>query len=194
VITQSNVTPSRRFDAANRSSSQFERHSQPTVRRGEQIVVAIRDHRQAETLGEPGERIGRVGEGGPLPHRAAEGRGLLERRLDAELRADAAHAAGKDVPVPPVGPGLDRGLVARVPLEEVLVLGDDVARVEDPPQARQDAGLPVDERAVAVEREHLEALEGDGHAAGTSCGGHPRRAYHRARGGNQGARRTVSGA
>jgi len=43
--------------------------------------------------------------------------------------------------------------------EHVLVGGRDAVRRQRATQRREDARLPVDERAVAVEREHVEAVE-----------------------------------
>ena len=53
-----------------------ERDSQPTVRRGEQVVVAVGDHPQPEPPPEPRQGAARVREGRPLAHRAAERRRL----------------------------------------------------------------------------------------------------------------------
>ena len=99
--------------------------------RPEQVVVAVREHAQAEARLEQGQRGRRVGERGPVPDRAAEPADLLVGRLGAVAR--------RDTPPPTRGSrgrsgtaGLGGGLEARVRLEQLVV-------VEASPAARAPA-------------------------------------------------------
>ncbi len=64
--------------------------------------------------------------------------------------------AARIVAIREIGAGLGRSLDRRVCLEQLVVGSIDAVWREDPPQGGEDAGLPIDERAVAIEGEGVE--------------------------------------
>ena len=126
-------------------------------RAGEQVVVAVGDDPQPESLPEPPQRLDRIGEGGPLPDRIGERRHVGKIRRDGVVGGDLAQAASEDLAIAQVRPRLEPGL-GRGELPQHLVVGRrHSARIQHRTNAGEDAGLPVDERAVAVEGQCLEA-------------------------------------
>ncbi len=76
---------------------------------------------------------------------------------NARLRRDAAQTGGQHVPIAKVWTGFRGGLVPGIADQEVLVVDVDGVGGEDRAEGVQQPGLPIDEGAVAVEREGLEA-------------------------------------
>ena len=139
------------------------------ARAREEVAVAVRDDAEPEALGEARQGGGGVRERRPVADRVAERGRLGVGCLHAVVGADPAQRTGHDVAVAQVRAALELGLVPAVGLEELLVAGGDAVRVERRPQAGEDAALPVDERAVAVEREGVEVVEADGRHGAVSC-------------------------
>ena len=74
----------------------------------------------------------------------------------------AARTAAEDLPIALVWSCLHLGLVPGERLQDGVVGRLDPVRRERRPEGRQDAGLPVDERAVAVEGQDVELVEVEG--------------------------------
>ena len=139
--------------------------SEALVRGGEQIGVAVRDHAEPKPLVQPLERAGGVQERRPVAHALRERRDGAVGDLDAVVGRDASQARGEDVAIGPVGRSLGVRLVTGVRLEKRVVLHAGERR-ERPSQRGEQAGLPVDQRAVAVEGEDVEAVVVERHGLG----------------------------
>ena len=110
---------------------------------------------------QPPQRGRSVVEGRPVADRLREPTGLVVGRAEAELAAQPAQRPGEDLAVGQVGAGLERCLVACVALEELVLAHVDPLRCEHGLERVEDALLPVDQGAVAVERDRVEAAEVD---------------------------------
>ena len=128
-----------RFEAANRSSSQFV--MTPSRKR-----VLSRASAAAES--------GKAGQSATEPPNVAISSGVGS---NPSSPATPRRPARQDVAIALVRAGLGGRLVPGVADEHVLVVGVDAVRREDRPERRGQAGLPVDERAVAVEGQGVEA-------------------------------------
>ena len=147
-----------------RGDDAVERHAQPLVAAREAGPVDVRHDDQPVALGERGQRSRRVRERGPVRDRPTEpvGPGVGHRR--AQLVAEPAEARRQHVRVQRARLGrLGVRLLVGVAGQQRLVVQLQPVLTRPRRQHRGDAGLPVDERAVAVERECLEV--GDLHGA-----------------------------
>ena len=133
-----------------------ERRREALGRSGEQVVVAVGDDAQPEAFVQARERRGRIGEGRPVADRIGEGVGLRRVGFHAVPGGQPELPVAEDVPVAPVGAGLCRRFQLRVVGQQLVVRSLDPAPRQHRPQAGEDPGLPVDERAVAVEGQGLE--------------------------------------
>ena len=139
---------------------------------GERGPVDVREDDQAIPGVQPMEGVGGVREGRPLPHRGAEGRGLVVAHRSTQRRPDTTHRLGQDV-----GVAGGRVLLLHVRLvggeggDEVVRLDRQTVRLGPRSQGRRDAGLPVDQRAVAVEAQGVEVREGRHRASSGRVGG-----------------------
>jgi hypothetical protein len=77
----------------------------------------------------------------------------------------------QDLAVAQVRAGLERGLVARVALEQLVVGGRDAVGVDHAAHRREEPGLPVDQRPVAVEGQGVEPVEVERHPREASITG-----------------------
>ena len=105
---------------------------------------------------QPLERFDRIGESRPVADRIREGRHLGNDRRDRVVGGHLADAAPEDLAVAQVRAALEPRFDPGECLEQLVVGRIDGAGRQDPAQAGEDAGLPVDERAVAVEGQCLE--------------------------------------
>src|SRR5204862_2819323 len=124
---------------------------------------------EPEALRQAGQRVGGVRKWRPVAHRVAERGRLGVGGRDAVVGADSPERTGDDVAVAQVRAALELCLVPAVALEQLLVAGGDPMRAERRPQAAEDSALPVDERAVAIERQGLEVVEADRRHGAVSC-------------------------
>ena len=131
------------------------------VREREEVAVAVRDHAEPEPLLEPAQRGRRVVERGPLADRPGEAVGIRVGGVEAELGAEPAQRLRQDLAIGQVRAGLELGLVPRVALEQLVLACVDAARGEHRLEGVEDALLPVDQGAVAVEGDRVEAGEVD---------------------------------
>ena len=107
------------------------------------------------------ERLGRVRERGPVADALREsGDGLLGR-LDAVAGGDPAQPGREHLAVGQVRAALGRGLVPRVLLEQLVVPARRPR--QRGPERGEETGLPVDQGAVAVEGQRVEAAEVERH-------------------------------
>jgi len=110
-----------------------------------------------EALVEPPQGLGRIGERRPVTDGIREARHLGEVGRDGVVGYNLAQATAEDLAVAQVWAALQRRFRVGVLLEQLLVGGlGHAARSEDRTHAREDPGLPVDERAVAIEGQCLE--------------------------------------
>jgi len=121
---------------------------------------ALSDRSRARDAAKPtahGQRAGRcrVTEGRPVGDRAAEGRRLPIRDGCPETRRDRSQPADEDFAIGEVWPVLERRLSVGVGSQELVACAVDAVRGEGRPETGQDAGLPVDQRAVAVEGQRV---------------------------------------
>ncbi len=146
--------------------------AEPPIRCREEVGVAVGDDAEPEPRREPGERGGGVGERRPGPDRHPERGGRAVVRGEPVVRADLAERHGQDLPVGPVRTGLQPCLGPGVDLQQLVVGRLDGEGREARAQPGQDAGLPVDQGPVAVERERLElgvVERRTGHRGFASC-------------------------
>ena len=122
----------------------------------EQVVVAVGDDPQPETLVEASQGRRGIREGRPVADRIREGRHLRRVGLDAMAAATPRTPRREDLAIGQIRPGLGGCLDRRVRLQQLIVGAVDAARRQDPAEGGQDPRLPVDERAVAVEGQRLE--------------------------------------
>ncbi len=101
-----------------------------------------------------------VVERGPVTDRPGQRGRVLFGHLRAEFGAEFADAAGQDVGVQ-VGRmlGLGACFVRRERGQQRLVIQGEAAPVRPGPKHGRDAGLPIDQGAVAVEAERVEVVE-----------------------------------
>ncbi len=140
---------------------EVELDAEPLVARGERRPVDVGEDDQLEALLQPGKSLGRVGEGGPRSDRAPErcplGVGRLRRRGARRCgRASSRGRRGSSA----VGCSRSTSVSKRPNVGEQLGARS-LRRRGTRPSAELggDPGLPVDQRAVAVEAEGAEAGE-----------------------------------
>ena len=144
-----------------------ERDTEALVRRGEEVGVAVRDHAEPVPLVQPAQRVGRVGERGPVANRHREARDRLGCHGDAVVLGDAPQPGCEHLAVAPIRRPFGIGLVPGIHLEQCVVV-DCLELRERGAETGEQPRLPVDQRPVAVEREDVEAVEGDCHALSES--------------------------
>jgi hypothetical protein len=106
--------------------------------------------------GQPGECRRGIRERGPVRYGPAKPLGLLVADLPAELLAGTAKCRGQDVRVARGRPlALDVGLAVRVSQQQFLIIDAEVLLAGPGTEDRDEASLPVDERAVTVKAEDL---------------------------------------
>ena len=143
VTTQSNSTPSRRFDAANRSSSQLVRT--PSRNRRLSRRSASAESGNAGHASTDREKVATSSPVGSNPSSAPTPRS----------------PAASTVSVRPVRAGLGGRLVSGVAGQHVLGVVPHAVGVEDGLEGRGQPRLPVDQRPVAVEGQGLDVGEVD---------------------------------
>ena len=133
-----------------------ERDAEAAIRCGEQVVVAIRQDAEPEAGLEPGEGRRGIQERRPVGARAAEGRRLPIGDGCPETRRDRTQPTSEDLAIGEVWPSLKRRLGVGVGLQELVVRAVNAVGGQDWSEASQEAGLPVDQGAVAVEGQCIE--------------------------------------
>ena len=124
---------------------------------GEALPVHIRQHDQFVVPAEPGQRPGAVGEGGPVRDGAAERDHIGLDGRASEVRAHPHERPREHLRIGQAGRlGLLAGLVGGEAFEHGAVFGLDAFPFGPGAPCGENAGFPVDQRAVAVEAERIE--------------------------------------
>ena len=135
-----------------RGDDQVEVDGEVAARRGEQIVVDVREDAEAVAGGAQAlERGVRVGERLPRRERVGEERAALVGERPAEGVGDAGGGLGEDVAIEAVALALDHRLDLRVRAQHLVAAELDAVLARGAQERVGDAALPVDERSVAVE-------------------------------------------
>ena len=134
-----------------------ESDAEPPCGRLEQIVVDVGDDREPAAGVERFERGRRIGESRPVADRLREFATLLRGWNEAGALPDAFEHRAENGLVIAIRRPLRLGLEGSEHLERGLARDRGTVALEHRPQRIPDAGLPVDQRAVAVEGQRLEA-------------------------------------
>ncbi len=136
-------------------------NAEPTVRRSEQVVIAIRQHAETEATLQPAQRLRGVRERGPVLDGTREPFDLVRGRLEVELGRHALQTQRQDLAIRPIRAGLGRRLVPREPDQDVLGIVWDVVCFEHLAEGGAQPGLPIDKGPVAIEGQGVDVGEVD---------------------------------
>jgi len=127
--------------------------------RGEQVIVDVRNDRKLKSRVQFPERIYCVGERLPLSNRV--GQGILLSRTGSKPKplAEAADYFAQYLAIRAIRTRFGLRFEIAIKLQQFGVGEFRSMLLKQWPQSGEDAGLPVDESAIAIERNELEAGE-----------------------------------